>query len=215
MYGLNKTVLMRTSIVLPSALMMVIAIAACKPIAAPEQSETSSLDSNSADLETLTARENTTLKSSLLQSSGLGAGEICPIPQGTILSAESLKAEGIDHWRITGLIELKLPTGEVGRVARQSNEQPVAEPAGQSSGQATELAAGEATGQTSAQPPGQSATVNPSANETSSQPAPLRTPAELLNCELLKKDSFLVYSKHFNRDLLIYSHNSSSGNLIA
>jgi len=76
------------------------------------------------DHEVLTANQNTSLKTSTLQSVGLGGGEICPIPEGTILSAESLRAEGIDHWRVTGLFELKLPSGEIARRQRISDENP-------------------------------------------------------------------------------------------
>jgi murein DD-endopeptidase MepM/ murein hydrolase activator NlpD len=73
-------------------------------------------------VETLTAVENSSLKTSLLQSEGLGVGEVCPIPQGTTLLAEAIKAEGIKHWRVFQIFEVKLPNGETGRRKRESNE---------------------------------------------------------------------------------------------
>lgn len=205
MYGKNGFVLLRTSVVLPSVAFAVLALAACKQTTSLEQSESSSLGSSAASLETLTARESTTLKSSLLQSASLGTSETCPIPQGTILVADNLKAEGIDHWRIMGLIEVKLPTGEVGRVARQSNELP--SNSGTFSAQPTATPVAQATAMPVVQPtatPVAQATAtpaSPSSGESSQAAVTVRTPAELLNCDLLKKDSFLVYAKHFSRAL--------------
>ncbi|MEN9810279.1 MAG: hypothetical protein RLZZ488_1846 [Pseudomonadota bacterium] len=132
-------------------------LAACKQMAL-ESSSVSTLDAPGLQVsELLTANENTTLKASLMQSSTLGTDQICPIPQGTILTAGSIKPEGIDHWRVFKITQVKLPSGEVGRVA------------------------------TAGVP------ADPQSAET------VKTPAELLSCDLLKNDSLLVFSPHFSR----------------
>ncbi|MEY3900789.1 MAG: hypothetical protein RL189_95 [Pseudomonadota bacterium] len=144
-------------------------LAACKQMAR-ETSTVSSLDAPGLQVsELLTANENTTLKSSLMQSSTLGTDQICPIPQGTILTAGSIKPEGIEHWRVFKITEVKLPSGEVGRTgsAAVSAEQPSAE-----------------------------AVKTPSEKPTAET---VKTPAELLSCDLLNKDSILVFSPHFSR----------------
>lgn len=144
-------------------------LAACKQVAR-DSSAVSSLDEPVLQvLEVLTAKENTTLKASLMQSSSLGTGQVCPIPQGTILTAGSIKPEGIDHWRVYKITQVKLPNGEVGRLDSTAVK------AEQQSGEAAKT-----------QTEQQSAEV-------------VKTPAQLLSCELLNSDSLLVFSPHFSR----------------
>lgn len=66
-------------------------------------------------LELLTAKQNTVLKTNLLQSGSQAEGTTCPIPAGTVLTLDAIKPEGIDHWRVFRLTSVKLPTGEVGQ----------------------------------------------------------------------------------------------------
>lgn len=139
-------------------------LAACKQVSR-DSSAVSSLGEPALQvLELLTANENTTLKSSLMQSSTLGTEQVCPIPQGTVLTAGSIKPEGIDHWRVFKITQVKLPNGEVGRL--------------DSAGVASDQQSGGA-----AQTPAET----------------VKTPAELLSCELLNSDSLLVFSPHFSR----------------
>jgi murein DD-endopeptidase MepM/ murein hydrolase activator NlpD len=169
----------------------------------PVLAENMTVDDKQSDtgVETLTAVQNTTLKSSLLQSAGLGAGAVCPIPQGTTIHAEAIKAEGIDHWRVFQIFEVKLPNGETGRRSRESNESDSQTQSPQEAGAPVAAATPVAT---------------PSATPTST--AALKNPAQLLGCELLNGESLLVFAPHFNRLLrtkspVIPSVGTSSGEI--
>lgn len=170
----------------------------CKKLS-PSVAESMTADNteSSGVFETLTAVQNTSLKTSLLQSEGLGAGDVCPIPQGTVLLAEAIKAEGIQHWRIFEIFEVKLPTGETGRRKRDSNESDTPP-----QGAAPAATGTPAVSVTSAGAPAPavtpSATATPAAEATPAAAEP-KTPAQLLGCELLNRDSLLVYAPHFNR----------------
>ncbi|MFZ9520616.1 MAG: M23 family metallopeptidase [Silvanigrellaceae bacterium] len=144
-----------------------------------------------ASIETLTAKENTSLKTNLV-SGGVGDG-FCPVPQGTVLIVESLKHEGIDHWRLFDLVEVRLPTGEIGKVQRSLNEDVKPETRIPSELVSSAPAATPVAG-SSPSPVG-----DPKATPAATSNGNVPTPAQLLNCNMLNAESFLVVSRHFDR----------------
>lgn len=190
---LGQTKLKRTHDVAPVALVSALILAAtsaglltsCKQMTQATSSATSVDSDAQGDLEILTALQNTSLKTTLFQADGLGNGAVCPIPQGTILTADSIKPEGIGHWRVSTLMEVKLPSGEVGRAARNSDETP-------STG----------TQETTSTSPAATAIPAPQSAE--------KTPAQLLGCEMLNAESFLVYGSHFKRNKILAPSNTTA-----
>ncbi len=165
---------------------------ACKQPVRPSESVVLLSDSASdTAAEILVANQNTTLKKYLLQSAVLGSADVCPIPEGTKITVESLRHEGVGHWRVFRLSEVQLPSGEIAQRARESNETTT----GSVSNNASEAGS-------TALPP----TTSTAAAEPQEVPEPeaatkkVPTPAELLNCKLLENDSFLGFSSHFKRE---------------
>lgn len=165
--------------------------ASCKPLGERADSGALTVDSGQdATLEILTAEQNTTLKARLIQSIQLEDGQQCPIPQGTLLTVDGIRAEGVEHWRVFNLSALKLPSGELGRRARTTNEAPL------QSVSPFETAAPSSLAETSESSSSETAESSP----TEAQPKPIqKTPSELLNCALLDGESFLLFSPHFSR----------------
>lgn len=158
---------------------------ACKPLSPTQDSRQMTVDSTpEATLEVLTSNQSTVLKRFMADSAVLSADERCPVPEGTILMADSIRHEGVNHWRVFNLRELKLPSGEVAQRVRTSNEFPVA-----SSSLDVET---EKKTDSPSEPALQSTPINQ---------GELKNPAQLLNCVLLESDSFLVFSPHFSRQV--------------
>jgi len=165
-------------------------VSACKPLLQnPDSIEMSVTPDNDADvLERLTAKQNTALKTYMLQSSSR-SNEVCLIPEGTQLVADAIKPEGIDHWRVFSLSEIRLPSGEVGRLTRVSNETEAATPNPVPT--PTPLVT----------PNSPLVAPNSLLSEGKEEAVVSKTPQELLNCALLQKESFLVFSADFSREL--------------
>lgn len=161
---------------------LVCVLVACKPQGLIGDSKSLMVDSETQDatFEILAAQQNTTLKKFMFDATVATSDERCPIPQGTTLTVDAIKPEGIQHWRVYSLSEIKLPSGEVARRVRVSNE------------------SAEASGSFSTQPEA-TATESPEVEPQPQQKS--KTPAELLNCPLLESESFLVYAPHFSRQL--------------
>jgi len=165
--------------------------AACKPLGERTDSGALTVDSEQdATLEILTAQQNTSLKTRLIQSIQLEDGQQCPIPEGTLLTVDGIKPEGVDHWRVFNLSELKLPSGEIARRARTANEAPSESVTAAVSTPPSSIAGASAIAPDEA----------PASSPAQSQPQPIqKTPSELLNCSLVDGESFLVFSPHFSR----------------
>ncbi|MEY4066467.1 MAG: hypothetical protein RIR26_2675, partial [Pseudomonadota bacterium] len=175
----------------------------CKPQPEISTATTLSADQDSDDaFELLTAKQNTVLKSTLMQSGSQSEGAVCPIPEGAVLTLDAIKPEGVDHWRVFRLSAIKLPSGEVGRRAETPDVTPTP-------------AAGAAqltSPQLQSQVPLQAPQIQHPISSTSTPNEPVlpasspssesrKTPAQLLNCALLDADSFLVFSPHFSRQI--------------
>lgn len=171
---------------------------ACKQPLRPTDSAALVSDSGSeSDSEILVATQNTTLKKYLLQSATLSSTDVCPIPEGTKITVESLRHEGVGHWRLFNLTEVQLPSGEIAQRPRESNES---------------VSAATPAGETRQVAPFTLPSPAPSAQaDAQSESAPttrVPTPAELLNCKLLENNSFLVFAEHFKRESLPEKKNS-------
>jgi murein DD-endopeptidase MepM/ murein hydrolase activator NlpD len=194
-------------------------VSACKPLLQGSDSGDLSMPSDKEEdsLERLTANQNTALKTYMMQSSSL-SNESCLIPEGTQLVADAIRPEGVGHWRVFSLSEIRLPTGEVGRLTRVSNEAaPDAKAPGSSATPVTlpTPVSGFATGVLD---PVALPQATPAANTTTgaadadTAPAVVsKTPKELLNCPLLERESFLVFSAHFSRQLIADPQKKLSG----
>jgi len=174
---------------------------ACKQPLRPTDSAALVSDSGSEIAsEILVATQNTTLKKYLLQSATQRSTDVCPIPEGTKITVESLRHEGIGHWRLFKLTEVQLPTGEIAQRPREFNESvTAATPAGETRQVAPFTLPSPAP---SAQADGQNEL------EPSTQATQVPTPAELLKCKLLENNSFLVFAEHFKRESLPEKKNS-------
>jgi murein DD-endopeptidase MepM/ murein hydrolase activator NlpD len=167
--------------------LVAVLLVSCKPLDAKVSTAADTASGQAASIETLTAKANTVLKASFFAGT---SGEVsCPIPQGTVLIVESLKHEGIDHWRLFDLMEVRLPTGEVAKVKRSLNEDSNQETKG--AVEPTSASATQASVPTAI--PTALPTTLPTASETT------KTPAQLLNCSMLNNDNFLVVARDFNR----------------
>ena len=177
----------------------------CKP--QPEMSSATTLSAaqdSDDSVELLTAKQNTVLKSNLLQSGSQAEGAVCPIPEGTLLTLDAIKPEGIDHWRVFRLTAIKLPTGEIGRRAAA----PIATATASSATEGAQQTAPQVQAQVPLHSPQsnlQLADERPQAGASQPVATPSavtqKTPAQLLNCSLLDADSFLVFSPHFSRQI--------------
>ncbi|MEN9530647.1 MAG: hypothetical protein RI932_2520 [Pseudomonadota bacterium] len=167
-------------------------VSACKPLLQGSDSTDLSLSPEKEEdaLERLIAKQNTALKTYMLQST-TASNESCLIPEGTQLVADAIKPEGIDHWRVFSLGEIRLPSGEVGRRTRVSNES----------------APGSVI-------PAASSADNPQGDDKIPNVIS-KTPSELLNCPLLEKESFLVFSAHFTRQAIVDPQKKPAGGGLA
>lgn len=174
-------------------LVAAILLDACKQPQRPSESALNVSDTDtSPTAEILVAAQNTTLKKYLLQSSVLGSTDVCPIPEGTKITVESLRHEGVGHWRLFNLTEVQLPNGETAQVPRHSNEGSVTAASGDAGAVSSPT--------TGADPSSEMDGVESVSSDEVTKKA--STPAELLNCSLLEGSSFLVFSAHFKRESL-------------